>query len=106
MGTTAGGGVFCNDTSCPCHSPTQSWEELRKDWLNFYAKLAIEPIHVGVIAKQTIADWWLTKLSQRDTALLAEIERMKVSDGSSSFRIAHNVALDSLKAFINRDKNK
>ncbi len=100
--------------------PTQSSEELRKDWLNFYAKLAIEPIHVGVVAKQTIADWWLPKLSQRDADLLAEIERMKsldwvIREASNKPRskmtpddysiIAHNIAIDQVITHItNRDK--
>ncbi len=101
---------MCSDKNCPCHTPTQSWEEEHeKLWTT--GSIGVQVTFGKFTSAKEIERAFITSLlAKRDAELLEEIERMIEScpDGfeiCNEKHIERKAALDSLKAFItNRDK--
>ncbi len=97
----------------PPSSPTQSWEESFHT-LGVHGMICDCKEYRTCPRVNRIKDFIRQTLSQRDTDLLAEIENeYHLYDDNKGlcrecqvYQCRYNDALDSLKAFINRDKNK
>lgn len=77
-------------------------EELRDEWLKADAT---GDIYETTAIKNHIADWWLSKLSQREATrekeLVEAIEKMKDDMKGWELTTARNDALDDVLRFIN-----
>lgn len=87
--------------------PSIEGEWLRSEWSQFYTNIGMQPIHLGMIAKNTIADWWLEKLSTHTQNVL---ESLKVEVKSLTENAGHDeswyATISNVLSLIESYKNK